>query len=90
MDFEDESLDYIYIDATHTTVAIKNDLDAWYPKLKKYGMIAGHDFTHDEVALGVVQWTQKRTLNHFYIMAYPLGFWVSDIMDYSDWWVYKI
>lgn len=42
-DFEDEFFDYIYIDADHTKEAVLEDLKAWYPKVKKGGIIAGHD-----------------------------------------------
>lgn len=42
-DFEDEFFDYIYIDADHTKEAVLQDLNAWYPKVKKGGIIAGHD-----------------------------------------------
>ena len=34
--YEDNFFDYIYIDAEHTYKAVTKDLEAWYPKLKKY------------------------------------------------------
>lgn len=43
-DFDDESIDFIYIDALHTYEACKSDLLLWLPKLKKGGVIAGHDY----------------------------------------------
>jgi len=42
--FEDESLDFIYIDANHSYDYVKADMDMWYPKLKKGGLFAGHDY----------------------------------------------
>lgn len=42
--FEDESLDLIYIDADHREAAIRADLAAWVPKVKNGGFVAGHDY----------------------------------------------
>ena len=42
--FEDKSLDYIYIDACHNYEHVLEDLKAWYPKIKDSGVISGHDF----------------------------------------------
>lgn len=42
--FEDESLDFIYIDANHSYDYVKADMEMWYPKLKKGGLFSGHDY----------------------------------------------
>lgn len=42
--FEDNSLDWIYIDALHTGEALIQDLESWYPKVKSGGLISGDDF----------------------------------------------
>jgi len=42
--FEDESLDTVFIDATHTYDAVKADIAAWLPKVKKGGILAGDDY----------------------------------------------
>jgi len=47
LNFEDEFFDWIYIDADHTTEAVLSDLKYWYPKLKKGGIISGHDYHAD-------------------------------------------
>lgn len=40
----DESLDMVYLDAGHFFDAVAADLNAWYPKLKRNGIMAGHDY----------------------------------------------
>jgi predicted O-methyltransferase YrrM len=40
----DESVDFIYIDADHSYAAALLDLKSWFPKLKKRGIMAGHDY----------------------------------------------
>lgn len=42
--FNDNSLDFVYIDADHSYEAVKNDIKLWYPKVKKGGILAGHDY----------------------------------------------
>jgi len=39
-----ESVDFIYIDADHSHAAALRDLRSWYTKLKKKGIMAGHDY----------------------------------------------
>ena len=42
--FEDESLDFIYIDANHEYSHVMEDLTEWHKKLRKGGIISGHDY----------------------------------------------
>jgi len=43
--FEDGSLDLIYIDGDHSFNGVYGDLRAWYPKLRPGGVLSGHDYT---------------------------------------------
>jgi predicted O-methyltransferase YrrM len=45
--FEDESLDVVFIDLTHTYESVKQDIELWLPKVKKGGILAGHDYEND-------------------------------------------
>lgn len=42
--FQDNSLDYIYIDGNHDYDHVLQDLNLWWPKLKQGGLMAGHDY----------------------------------------------
>lgn len=44
LDFKDESIDIVYIDAEHDYNSVKNDVRAWKGKVKKGGLISGHDW----------------------------------------------
>lgn len=42
--FPNDYFDFIHIDADHKYEAVKQDLEAWYPKLKKGGVFCGDDY----------------------------------------------
>ena len=42
--FAAETLDFIYIDSNHRYEKCKEDLELWWPKLKRKGIFAGHDY----------------------------------------------
>jgi hypothetical protein len=52
-DFTDEYFDFIYIDANHAYEYVKIDINNWYPKLKKGGVFAGHDYMNAVTRHGV-------------------------------------
>lgn len=43
--YDDSSLDLVFIDASHLRVDVEKDIDAWLPKVKSGGILAGHDMT---------------------------------------------
>lgn len=40
----DESLDFVYIDANHSYENVRNDIAVWSKKVKKGGIVSGHDY----------------------------------------------
>ena len=43
-DFEDESIDYVYIDVHHGFKCVTEDIYEWSKKVRKGGIISGHDY----------------------------------------------
>jgi predicted O-methyltransferase YrrM len=48
-EFKDASLDFVYLDGDHRTDAVVADIDAWKPKIRKGGILAGHDINMAKV-----------------------------------------
>jgi len=43
--YEDESLDFVFIDASHKYEDVVQDMRLWFPKVKGGGMFCGHDYS---------------------------------------------
>lgn len=43
--YADNSLDFVFIDAGHSEEELTADSIAWHPKVKRGGVLAGHDFS---------------------------------------------
>jgi len=54
-DFEDESLDFVFIDGNHSLEFVIEDIATWSKKVRKGGIIAGHDYfrRHTDKAIDV-------------------------------------
>ena len=44
--FEDNSVDVVFLDASHNYQSVKKDIEAWFPKIKSGGIICGHDYEY--------------------------------------------
>lgn len=44
--FEDGTVDFVFIDADHEYTSVVKDITAWLPKIRKGGMISGHDYNN--------------------------------------------
>jgi hypothetical protein len=51
--YPDGSLDVVFLDADHGTDAVIADCQAWWPKLRPGGILAGHDRSWDTVKTAV-------------------------------------
>lgn len=59
--FPDEYFSFIFVDAGHEYDHVIKDLNAWFPKLKQNGVIAGHDFDTPSVNKAVRDFFQDKT-----------------------------
>ena len=51
--FPEKVLDFVFIDADHGHAAAVEDIRAWKPKLKRGGLLAGHDYHMEPVKQAV-------------------------------------
>jgi len=58
--YEDNSLDFVFIDGSHLYEDVLADLQAWFPKVKKGGHIAGHDFPWPNVKRAVIEFFSNK------------------------------
>jgi len=47
--FDDGSVDLVYLDGDHRAEALVADIDAWKPKVRPGGILAGHDISMESV-----------------------------------------
>lgn len=82
----DRSLDFVYIDGNHVFEAVIEDLTAWSPKVKKGGLIAGHDYRvfDNKPTIHVVEavnaFTAKHQIDPWFVLALdptPSFLWVA-------------
>ena len=60
--FEDETLDFVFIDGSHAYKDVLDDLQAWYPKIRVGGTLAGHDYHWPEVRAAVGEFCRANGL----------------------------
>lgn len=52
--YPDNTIDFVYHDASHLYADVKRDLNQWLPKLKETGLMCGHDMIEVD-NFGVIQ-----------------------------------
>lgn len=61
---EDDSLDWVYLDAAHDYDSVSKDLSAVLPKMRDAGIICGHDYTRWS-SQGIHRWGVVEAVNMF-------------------------
>ncbi len=70
---KDRSLDFVFIDGNHSYEYVKEDIQLYLPKVKKNGLIGGHDYDYPGIE-GV-----KKAVDEFFN---PI------VEDNNTWWHY--
>lgn len=52
--YEKESLDFVFLDGAHDTETVKKEIEAFLPRIKTGGILAGHDISQRDVLNAVV------------------------------------
>jgi len=73
------NVDFVYIDGNHDYDFVKNDINLYFKKIRKGGIIAGHDFDIYDVARAVIEFAAERGIHSSIQLA---GYRV-------DWWFIK-
>jgi hypothetical protein len=65
--YQDESLDFVFIDGSHLYDDILDDIRNWYPKVKKGAILSGHDLQPKapQVEQAVVLFCKENNLPSF-------------------------
>lgn len=84
--FADQSLDFVFIDAAHDYDSIKEDLAQWSKKVKKGGIVSGHDYNNGlrgqprGVKQAVNEWVRKNNIQPLFVFkkdGCPTWFYVK-------------
>lgn len=76
-ELEDNSYDFVFVDGDHSIKAVLKDLDLYVPKVKKGGIIAGHDIGLHSVNMAVRGWCRHHGIpqEHINITENQTWFW---------------
>lgn len=69
-DFENETLDFVYIDGNHQYTQFKQDLEIWYQKIKQYGVLCGDDYGipySEGIIRGLNEFSFEKKVNFHYV-----------------------
>lgn len=83
--FDDGYLDWVYIDADHTYESVSADHATWSPKVRKGGIVSGHDYSPEFP--GVVQ-----MVDEIISSGVEVHFTRDDVyqgVEYFSWWYVK-
>lgn len=73
----DNSLDLAFIDAVHDYKNIRQDLSLWWPKVRKGGVLSGHDYNHPDPGYGVKKAVDEKFASDQIHLENDSVFWVK-------------
>ena len=85
--FMNETIDFIYIDALHDYRSSMDDIHAWWPKLRRGGILAGHDYKHFFGCYFAIQEFARKMNIEFFVTSGECG--DNREMDSPSWYLLK-
>jgi predicted O-methyltransferase YrrM len=61
----DQSIDFIYIDGNHQYSSVKEDIFNWLPKIKRGGVLSGHDYGWPSVSRALIEVLNRQPDKNF-------------------------
>jgi predicted O-methyltransferase YrrM len=84
-EFENKYFDLIFIDAGHEYPQVSQDIELWYPKMKKNGVFSGDDYFYPPVKKSVHEFINKHDIKlHNSIQKNP----DANVNDYWSWYIF--
>jgi predicted O-methyltransferase YrrM len=74
--YQDNSIDFIFIDAGHDYESVRKDIVSWFPKLKYRGIMAGHDYNNNGIC------RVKQAVDEFFEK-------IGVVSQFLDCWIYE-
>lgn len=73
-------LDFVYIDGNHSYEAVKDDIKNYYPKVRKGGVIGGHDFSSSYIGIAkaVLEFAERNNLK---LQGKSIDWWIVKPSD---------
>jgi hypothetical protein len=76
--FNDNSLDFVYLDGDHSRENVSKEILAWFPKVKVGGLLGGHDCKENGVLGAITEWNYNNPEYDNKIATQS-----------NDWWIIK-
>jgi len=90
-DFEDNSLDFVFIDGNHKYKYTLEDITEWTKKVRPGGVVCGHDYQkiHDfGVIEAVNKYVKDNNINPWFILHVPASKGPSKRSSFVDCWLF--
>ena len=84
--FDDNSLDFLYLDADHSYEASKKDVEYWYNKVKPGGIFSGHDYLNGSLPQG--EFGVKKSIDDF-VQKHDLTLYITNEEQWKSWFIIK-
>lgn len=76
--FEDQSMDFIFVDGLHTYEQVLKDCQNYWPKLKRGGLFCGHDFTTIQDVNNAASYFAAQIGKTINIVPQDVWYWYKD------------